>query len=82
MKWNKHMKRRTYLIIIFVIIFLLSGLFLFRTLNVVDPSVDPSGEFRTWFWDRRALDLAVQVLLVFAGALGIAAILPVEEEDD
>lgn len=38
--------------------------------------------FRSWFWEYRALDLIVQIALVFAGALGIAAILPVEDNDD
>ncbi|MBN1877373.1 MAG: hypothetical protein JXA33_24325 [Anaerolineae bacterium] len=32
--------------------------------------------FRAWFWERRGLDLAVQVGLIFTGALGIAALLP------
>jgi len=37
-------------------------------------------DFRAWFWEHRTLDLAVQVVLIFAGALGIAAILPIEKE--
>ncbi len=32
--------------------------------------------FRTWFWEHRTLDLWVQVGLIFAGALGVAAVLP------
>ena len=40
------------------------------------------GSFREWFWERRGLDLVVQVGLIFAGALGIAALLPREKEDD
>jgi hypothetical protein len=43
-------------------------------------TVDAS--FREWFWERRGLDLVAQVGLIFAGALGIAALLPREEEDD
>lgn len=38
--------------------------------------------FREWFWESRALDLVAQVGLIFAGALGIAALLPQEEEAD
>lgn len=35
-----------------------------------------SAAFRQWLWERRSLDLAVQVGLIFVGALGIAALLP------
>jgi hypothetical protein len=38
--------------------------------------------FRQWFWESRTLDLAVQVGLIFVGALGIAALLPGSEEED
>ena len=34
------------------------------------------GSFRQWFWESRRLDLVAQVGLIFAGALGIAALLP------
>ena len=36
--------------------------------------------FRRWFWDARSLDLLVQAGLVFAGALGISALLPGHDE--
>jgi hypothetical protein len=36
-----------------------------------EPSV-----FRDWLWERRGLDLLIQVALIFAGTLGVAAILP------
>lgn len=36
--------------------------------------------FRVWWWEHRVGDLAAQVGLIFAGALGIAALLPPEEE--
>lgn len=36
--------------------------------------------FREWFWERRTLDLITQVGLIFAGALGVAAILPGQGE--
>jgi hypothetical protein len=38
--------------------------------------------FRPWFWENRGLDLVVQVGLIFAGALGIAALLPMGKEED
>ncbi len=38
--------------------------------------------FRTWFWEQRRLDLLVQVTLIFAGALGVAAVLPRPGEPD
>ena len=40
------------------------------------------GAFRHWFWESRSLDLAAQVGLIFAGALGIAALLPRGREED
>jgi hypothetical protein len=40
------------------------------------------GLFRQWFWESRSLDLLVQVGLVFAGALGIAALLPRGREEE
>jgi hypothetical protein len=43
---------------------------------------DPNRSFREWFWESRALDLVAQVGLIFAGALGIAALLPREKEAD
>lgn len=36
--------------------------------------------FRVWWWENRELDIAVQVGLVFTGALGIAALMPPERE--
>jgi len=36
--------------------------------------------FREWFWERRTLDLVTQAGLMFAGALGVAAILPGNED--
>jgi len=40
------------------------------------------GLFRQWFWESRGLDLVAQVGLIFAGALGIAALLPQGKEED
>ena len=47
----------------------------------LDPPEDAgAGSFRQWFWESRSLDLLVQVGLIFAGALGIAALLPRDKE--
>jgi hypothetical protein len=46
------------------------------------PADEPDRSFRKWFWESRALDLVVQAGLIFAGALGIAALLPREKEID
>jgi hypothetical protein len=41
-----------------------------------------TASFRHWFWEGRSLDLIVQVGLIFAGALGISALLPQSGEDE
>jgi len=46
------------------------------------PADEPDRSFREWFWESRALDLIAQAGLIFAGALGIAALLPREKEVD
>ncbi len=76
------MKRTVYLLIIFVIFLLLTGWVLFRLINSPEPLRADITGFRIWLWEKRALDLIVQILLVFAGTLGIAAILPIEADDD
>jgi hypothetical protein len=42
----------------------------------------PAPGFREWLWETRSLDLAVQVCIVFVGALGIAALLPRNDESE
>jgi hypothetical protein len=75
------MKKRA-LVTIFAILTLLgAGLFLFRTLNP-NPAMPAESGFREWLWGTRQFDLIVQALLVFGGALGIAAILPFEGADE
>lgn len=75
------MNKRT-LVTVFAVIMMLSlGWFLFRTLNTAEAVTAGDEDFRAWFWEKRGLDLVAQVILVFAGALGIAAILPEEDED-
>ncbi len=76
------MKRTTYWGIFAVLFLLLTGWVLFRLLNSGVITSEPGTGFRDWFWQYRSLDLIVQVLLVFAGALGISAILPMEDEDE
>jgi hypothetical protein len=47
----------------------------------VDGTSAAEGSFRQWFWESRGLDLVAQVGLIFAGALGIAALLPQGADD-
>ena len=76
------MKKNTLVLTAMVLVILIGGWLLFRTLNSPPTASAADDGFRAWFWEKRGLDLVVQVILVFAGALGIAAILPVEDEDD
>lgn len=50
-----------------------------RTLGA-SPTGQAGETFREWLWGTRSLDLAVQVGIVFVGALGIAALLPRGDE--
>jgi hypothetical protein len=45
-----------------------------------DHAVQEDAAFRAWFWERRTLDLLAQAGLIFAGALGVAALLPGYQE--
>ncbi len=45
----------------------------FKPLVSSEQERDP---FRAWFWEQRTFDLLAQMGLIFAGALGVAAILP------
>ncbi len=64
-----------------ILILLLVGWGAFRLLNPGLFELESQG-FNEWMWEYRSLDILVQMVLVFAGALGIAAILPVENEDE
>ena len=66
-----------------VVLTLVSGLIIGRWLGATPEYVIPEGAetFRTWFWSHRSIDLAVQVGLMFAGALGVAAVLPPLHEE-
>lgn len=74
------MKRSTNVLIITVIFLLTMGWVLFVLINPEGMKLASDSDLQIWYWERRGLDLIVQVLLVFAGALGIAAILPMEED--
>jgi len=76
------MKRNTIILLAAVFSLLLIGWILYQTINQDVPFQPNDKDFRSWFWEKRGLDLIVQVILVFAGALGISAILPIEDEDE
>ncbi|MCD4738557.1 MAG: hypothetical protein K8R89_04785 [Anaerolineae bacterium] len=66
-----------------VVVVLLAGWLVGHSLDPVDEKDTPEATaFRAWFWERRTLDLLAQVGLLFAGALGVAALLPSREELD
>lgn len=75
------MNRRTMLGVLFLCLLLLSGWAAYQWLgpNVSAP-VEPG--FREWLWKERRFDLLLQMVLIFAGALSIAAILQVKENED
>ena len=72
--------RRLLLGMIGVILLLLLGWLAYQVWGIDASSVQNDG-FRDWMWRERRFDLLVQMALVFAGALSIAAILPVKEDD-
>lgn len=76
------MRRSTRILLILMFFVIISGWVLFMLLNKDGQSTDTLSTFQAWFWDKRGLDLIVQVMLVFSGALGIAAILPIEDEEN
>jgi|GEM_PF-1079346 len=64
-----------------VIIVLVGGWLMGRALKPEDrEAASRAAAFRGWFWERRTLDLLAQVGLIFAGALGVAALLPGYQE--
>jgi multisubunit Na+/H+ antiporter MnhB subunit len=74
--------KRSWVISIALILILVSlGWIAFRWLNP-DLPVESDENFRNWLWYHRNFDMVVQVLLMFSGALGISALLPVEDKDE
>lgn len=66
-----------------VIVLLLAGLLIGRQFLAPPDDLEPvEGAFRQWFWESRSLDLVAQVGLIFVGALGIAALLPRDKEEN
>ena len=63
-------KRRLASFVPVILVFLFLGLVLFKLLNQDVVRELSGGGFRAWFWDYKALDLIVQVTLVFAGRFG------------
>ena len=60
-----------------IIVLLLSlGALIGESFKPLSSSKLESNPFRAWFWEQRTFDLLAQVGLIFAGALGVAAILP------
>ena len=68
------------ILLILLVMILFAGWFLFSLSNNKELTSNGEDTFQTWLWENRGMDLTVQVLLVFSGALGIAAILPDEDE--
>ena len=71
--------------LIIAIVLMAVGLLFGRWLVATTPATvnDIEGSapaFRNWLWRQRSLDLLTQVSLIFAGALGVAALLPDQEE--
>ena len=79
------MKHEYVVWLIIVLVLVAAGVFLGRWLVAEVPAEELNQQpedatFREWFWERRSLDLVTQAGLVFAGALGVAAILPGHED--
>lgn len=68
-------------IMLFMLIFLL-GMGLFIDLIWHYPEEDVQGVAERRIWLGRPLDLMIQVALMFAGTLGIRAMLPHEDGDE
>jgi hypothetical protein len=64
-----------------VVALLIAGLLIGQQL-LAPPDDAQIAPFRQWFWESRSLDLAAQVGLIFVGALGIAALLPKDKEEN
>lgn len=75
------MKRERIVWIVIAVLLLLAGWLIEQwALARSDVIAAPGDAFRAWFWERRGLDLAVQIGLLFVGALAITALLPEKDE--
>jgi hypothetical protein len=64
-----------------IAVLLLAGWLMGRAFHVEDDyATEEIAAFRAWFWEHRTLDLLSQVGLIFAGSLGVAALLPGQRE--
>jgi hypothetical protein len=76
------MKRERVALIVAVVVLLFAGWAFARLRSTSAVRADmPADAFRIWFWERRSIDLAVQISLLFVGALGITALLPDRDEE-
>lgn len=78
-------RNRVVWILILALVLLASGLLgrgILREAKAAHQGTETGLDFRTWFWTHRSLDLAAQVGLIFAGALGVAAVLPRQKEEE
>jgi len=74
-------KKARVTLFLIILLLLLIGWSAFYLLTPTQSSQDQKG-FREWFWHYRSFDLLTQVVLIFAGALAITALLPPEEKND
>jgi len=79
---KKNFRRLTTLLLLFLILW--GGMMVWKQFGSVADPENPKLEtsFQQWFWLQRSPDLAVQIGLIFAGALGIATLLPGSNEED
>ena len=67
--------------LVLAVLLLTGGWFASQRMLLVLPAGGETIEtFREWLWGTRSMDLAVQVGIIFVGALGIAALLPRRDE--
>jgi hypothetical protein len=68
-----------------LILFCLSACTNFSEVDLAkDTGSDQAGDeisFQEYLWEEHAIDLAIQVGLMLAGALGVAALLPAPDEE-
>ncbi|MEE4194767.1 MAG: hypothetical protein V2J07_06190 [Anaerolineae bacterium] len=73
--------RRLLIGILSVIVLLFLGWLAYQMVGLDEAIIERDG-FRSWLWQERRFDLLLQMTLIFAGTLSIAAILPIQESED